>query len=125
MLVSIRKVKIFSQKLDMSKVSAKIGSFEKASHRPAGGQVKIESHKLTWNAQAKIGSLDYANHKPAGGNVKIQNFKVDFSKRARPRTDTGLIVVEMDDDVNGHLNRSQASSQDLLNRSEYSLNGSN
>ena len=119
------KVKIFSQKLDVSTVSSKIGSLEKAAtYKPNGGNVKIESHKLTWTAEPKIGSLEKANHKPAGGNVKIQNFKVDFSKRAKPRTDTGLMVIEVDD-ANEHLNRSQNSSIDQLNRSEYSLNGSN
>jgi hypothetical protein len=113
----------------MSNVASKIGSLEKAAtYKPNGGNVKIESHKVQWNAQSKIGSLDYANHKPQGGNVKIHNFKVDFSKRAKPRTDTGLMVIEIDDDgnnENGGMNRSQNSSNDQLNRSGYSLNGSN
>jgi hypothetical protein len=77
---------------------------------------------VQWNAQSKIGSLDYADHKPAGGNVKIQNFKVDFNKRAKPRTDTGLMVIEIDENM---IDCSQNSSSDQLNRSGFSLNGSN
>jgi hypothetical protein len=117
-------VKIFSQKIDVSNVAPKIGSLEKAAtYKPNGGNVKIESHKVQWTAQSKIGSLDYADHKPAGGNVKIQNFKVDFTKRAKPRTDTGLMMIEIDaDEVEVN---SQDSSNDHLNRSGYSLNGSN
>jgi hypothetical protein len=127
-------VKIESHKLEW-KAQSKIGSLEKAAtYKPAGGNVKIENHKVEWNAQSKIGSLEKAaNYKPAGGNVKIQSFKLDFNKRAKPKTDTGLIVIELDGDEENEANRSQNlinndsqnSSIDHLNRSQYSLVGSN
>jgi hypothetical protein len=72
------QVKIFTQKVEIKNVSSKIGSLEKAAHyTPSGGNIKIESHKLAWNAKSRIGSLEYADYRPKGGNVKvitIENF---------------------------------------------------
>ena len=34
--------------------------------------IKIESHKVEWNAQPRIGSLDNASHKPGGGSKKVK-----------------------------------------------------
>lgn len=47
------QVKIFSQKVELKNVSSKIGSLEKATYAPGGGNVKvislsITSHELSW-----------------------------------------------------------------------------
>lgn len=36
--------------------------------------LQIESKRLSWNAESKIGSLEKANHKPAGGEVKVKSY---------------------------------------------------
>ncbi|RNA38044.1 microtubule-associated 4-like, partial [Brachionus plicatilis] len=97
---------------------SKIGSLEKANYVPPGGNVKITNYKLNWQARSKIGSLEKANHTPLGGNVKIPSFKIDFREKARPKTDTGLIIIE-DFDENLSI------SSDLINQSLQSLTGSN
>lgn len=51
----------------------KIGSMDKVSHKPGGGDVKIQTQKAKFKAESKIGSLDKITHKPGGGNVKIEN----------------------------------------------------
>lgn len=39
-----------------------------------GGDVKIESHKVSFRekAQSKVGSMDNLSHSPGGGNVKVR-----------------------------------------------------
>ncbi|XP_052865997.1 basic proline-rich protein [Anopheles cruzii] len=95
-------------------VKSKIGSLENTSHKPGGGNVKIETkkidikasarieakndaympkggdkkiinNKLQWVAKPKIGSLDNAAHKPGGGDKKIESIKTDFKERAKPK----------------------------------------
>lgn len=39
--------------------------------------------------------MEKANYIPGGGNVKIENRKLNFKENARPKTDTGLMMVEM------------------------------
>lgn len=46
---------------------------------------QIISTKLQWNAKSKIGSLENATHKPGGGNLKIEEVKVDFRAKAKPK----------------------------------------
>lgn len=66
------KVKIFSQKVEIKNVSSKIGSMENYNHKPAGGDVIIETKPLSWNAHSKINSLEKAKtYVPNGGNVKV------------------------------------------------------
>lgn len=142
------KVKIFSQKVEIRNVSSKIGSLDNANHKPAGGDViietkplswnaqskinslekaknyvpnggniKIESHKLNWNAAAKIGSLEKAaSYQPHGGNVKIENRKLNFKAKARPRTDTGLVIIE----TNDYLDQSQYSNDNFNETNDFS-----
>lgn len=112
------KLKIETKPLNWE-AKAKIGSLEKASYTPSGGNVKIQHHQLNWQAKSKIGSLKYANYKPQGGNVKIESYKLDFKEKARPKTDTGLIVIE---DV--FLDKSQTSLSDHLSRSQLSFSES-
>lgn len=39
-----------------------------------GGDVKIESHRVSFRekAQSKVGSMDNVSHSPGGGNVKVR-----------------------------------------------------
>ena len=39
-----------------------------------GGDVKIESHKVSFKdkAQSKVGSMDNVSHSPGGGNIKVR-----------------------------------------------------
>lgn len=46
---------------------------DKVTHKPGGGDVKIQTQKTKFKAESKIGSLDKISHKPGGGNVKIEN----------------------------------------------------
>jgi hypothetical protein len=41
--------------------------------------------KLAWNAKSKVGSLDNATHKPGGGDKKIESVKLDFKDKAKPK----------------------------------------
>ncbi|XP_055524959.1 uncharacterized protein LOC129718322 isoform X2 [Wyeomyia smithii] len=95
-------------------VKSKIGSLQNATHKPGGGNVKIEtkkieikaaprieakndayvpkggdkkilSTKLQWNARSKIGSLENASHRPGGGDKKIETLKTDFKDRAKSK----------------------------------------
>lgn len=55
---------------------SKIGSLENASHKPGGGDKKIESVKTEFKdkAKPKVGSKDNVKHVPGGGDVKVKNF---------------------------------------------------
>ena len=37
----------------------------------SGGDKAIERRKLSWTSKSKIGSLEKANHRPGGGQVRI------------------------------------------------------
>ncbi|XP_043991447.1 proteoglycan 4 isoform X6 [Gambusia affinis] len=52
------RVQILNKKVDVSKVTSKCGSKDNIKHKPGGGDVKIESHKVNIKAKSKIGSLD-------------------------------------------------------------------
>jgi len=41
--------------------------------------------KLAWNAKSKVGSLENATHKPGGGDKKIETVKLDFKEKAKPK----------------------------------------
>ncbi len=41
--------------------------------------------KLQWNAKSKIGSLENATHKPGGGDKKIETIKLEFREKAKPK----------------------------------------
>jgi hypothetical protein len=40
---------------------------------------------LSWTAKSKIGSLDNSSHKPGGGDKRIESIKTDFKDKAKPR----------------------------------------
>jgi len=104
----------FAPSPNLKTVKSKIGSMDNATHKPGGGNVKIETRKiqieakprigarnenyvkaggdvkiqtvkLQWNAKPKIGSLDNANHKPGGGEKKIESRKLDFKDKAKSK----------------------------------------
>lgn len=52
-------------------------------YSPGGGDIKIEQRKLSWNVQSKIGSLEKTSHRPGGGDVKIENRRLDWNTQAR------------------------------------------
>ncbi|KAB0800903.1 hypothetical protein PPYR_05257 [Photinus pyralis] len=96
-------------------VKSKIGSLENATHKPGGGNIKIESkkidfsttssrvtakndtylpgggdkkiqqQKLNWSAKSKVGSLENTTHKPKGGDKKIDIVKLDFKENAKSK----------------------------------------
>jgi len=97
---------------NLKKVQSKVGSLANTSHRPGGGQIKIENRKLdwsttsrtknmnegyipgggdrkieqkklSWNAQPKVGSLNNASHKPGGGTKKIEQKKVEWNSQSK------------------------------------------
>ena len=47
--------------------------------------LQIPQQKLQWNAKSKIGSLDNATHKPGGGDKKIETVKLDFKDKAKSK----------------------------------------
>lgn len=47
--------------------------------------IQIVQQKLQWNAKSKIGSLENATHKPKGGDKKIETVKLDFKDKAKPK----------------------------------------
>ena len=72
-------LQIFDERLHWD-TGSRIGSLANATHKPLGGDVQIESHKLEFKEKAKprIGSLDKANYSPGGGNVKIEQNRLHF-----------------------------------------------
>lgn len=68
------KVQITNKKVDLSKVTSKCGSKDNIKHKPGGGDLKIESHKMNFKdkAQSKVGSLENVGHTPGGGSVKAE-----------------------------------------------------
>lgn len=40
---------------------------------------------MAWNAKSKVGSLENATHKPGGGDKKIETVKLDFKDKAKPK----------------------------------------
>jgi microtubule-associated protein tau len=46
---------------------------------------QILSNKLSWTAKSKIGSLDNTSHKPGGGDKRIESIKTDFKDKAKSR----------------------------------------
>lgn len=111
--ISMNKVQVgFAPSPNLKAAKSKIGSLANATHKPGGGNVKIESRKiqieakprigarnelyqpaggdvkipkqkLQWNAKPKIGSLDNATYKPGGGHVKIENRKVHIEAKSK------------------------------------------
>ncbi|KAH9524365.1 hypothetical protein Btru_054275, partial [Bulinus truncatus] len=69
---------------EVKEVKSKIGSLEKTTHSPGGGNVKITSKKTDFtNVTSKIGSKDKIDHKPGGGNIRIENKKLKIEAKSK------------------------------------------
>lgn len=55
---------------NLKKVQSKIGSLQNATHKPGGGNVKIENKKLEWKAQPRIAAKN-DTYQPGGGDKKV------------------------------------------------------
>jgi len=53
-------------------VRSKVGSLQNTSHKPGGGQVKIENRKLEWKAGTRVEAKNDA-YVPGGGDKKVPN----------------------------------------------------
>ncbi|XP_045897563.1 microtubule-associated protein 4-like, partial [Micropterus dolomieu] len=76
------RVQILNKKVDLSKVTSKCGSKDNIKHKPGGGDVKIESHKLNIKAKSKIGSLD--NVGPGNGQTNGHKEEKTEEKTSSP-----------------------------------------
>jgi len=56
-------------------VRSKVGSLQNTSHKPGGGQVKIENRKLEWKAGTKIMAKN-DTYVPGGGDKKVIRARV-------------------------------------------------
>ncbi|KAG7271948.1 hypothetical protein CRUP_007719 [Coryphaenoides rupestris] len=88
------RVQILNRKVDLSKVTSKCGSKDNIKHKPGGGDVKIESHKMNIKAKSKVGSLDNvgldAAHSSATNGHKVSTAPGPFRHSERRRCVVGL-----------------------------------
>lgn len=54
-------------------IKSKIGSLENATHKPGGGQVKIENKKLDFAKVTPRIAAKNENYAPTGGDKKVYN----------------------------------------------------
>ncbi|KAJ3024117.1 hypothetical protein HKX48_006473 [Thoreauomyces humboldtii] len=82
--------KIFSEK-KVYNASSKIGSLDNIHHHASGGDKKIQSTKLDFNAGAhsKVGSLENLSHKPTVSKKVVLNQKLHFKETASPKVEDG------------------------------------
>lgn len=55
---------------NLKTVKSKIGSLQNSTHKPGGGNVKIENRKLDWKAQPRIAAKN-DTYQPGGGDKKV------------------------------------------------------
>jgi len=63
-------------------VDSKVGSWDYADHRPGGGQHKVPSFKLKWEAEAKVGSLPTARSSPGAPDLKLPSLTPRYGASA-------------------------------------------
>lgn len=61
----------FAPSPNLKTVKSKIGSMDNATHKPGGGNVKIETRKIQIEAKPRIGARN-ENYVKAGGDVKVK-----------------------------------------------------
>ncbi|KAG5842093.1 hypothetical protein ANANG_G00174000 [Anguilla anguilla] len=87
------KIQILNKKADLSKVSSKCGSKDNIKHKPGGGDVKIQSHKVNSKVSSKVGSMDNMNHESkdnlAKGDVAPSSGALDTEPESTAQ-DNGL-----------------------------------
>lgn len=70
-------MKLENQKMDLSNVKSKCGTFSNVNHKPKGGDVKIVEQKLDLSkVKSKCGSMENAKHRP-GGNKSRKSKKIN------------------------------------------------
>merc|ERR1711915_52464 len=75
---------------NLKKVKSKVSSLTNTNHKPGGGQVKIESRKLEWNAAPKTNVLN-EGYVPGGGDKKIsiESRKLNWNAQSKVVTKPG------------------------------------
>lgn len=69
--VSMNKVKVGNAPPpNLRQVRSKIGSLDNATHKPGGGNIKIETKKLEFKVQPRIEAKNEA-YAPKGGDKKV------------------------------------------------------
>lgn len=67
----MNKIKVgYAPPPNLRQVRSKIGSLENATHKPGGGNVKIETKKLDFNVQPRIEAKN-DQYAPKGGDKKV------------------------------------------------------
>lgn len=80
LLVSMNKIKVGNAPPpNLREVRSKIGSLSNATHKPGGGNVKIENKKLEFNVQSRITAKN-DNYTPGGGDKKVMNITIISGK---------------------------------------------
>lgn len=62
---------------NLKQVRSKIGSLENATHKPGGGNVKIETKKLDFKGTPRIEAKN-EKYTPKGGEKKVTNLFLFF-----------------------------------------------
>ena len=71
----MNKIKVgFAPSPNLKAARSKIGSLDNATHKPGGGNVKIESRKIQIEAKPRIGARNEL-YTPAGGDKKVKRNK--------------------------------------------------
>ena len=60
---------------NLRQVSSKIGSLNNATHRPGGGDIKIERRKLDWKVESRTQAKN-DGYVPQGGDKKVKNINI-------------------------------------------------
>ncbi len=55
---------------NLKQVRSKIGSLSNSTHRPGGGEVKIENRKLEWRSEGRTQARN-DGYTPKGGDKKV------------------------------------------------------
>ena len=68
-----------TQSPNLKQIKSKVGSLQNASHKPGGGEIKIENRKLDWKREARTDAKNMA-YKPGGGDKRV---RVPFQKQKK------------------------------------------
>lgn len=63
---------------NLRQVRSKIGSLDNATHKPGGGNIKIETKKLDFKGQPRIEAKNEA-YAPKGGDKKVNFLSINHS----------------------------------------------
>jgi len=68
---------------NLMKVQSRIGSLANNDHKAGGGNVKIESRKLEWNAAPRTKMVNENYKGPTGGDKKIENRRLTWNASSK------------------------------------------